>query len=69
MAVEKLTRLTGGIDDPNCDDDDCPNVYRTGNGSFLVQGEVSRAFVPPAGEALVEIPEDVLRAAFRALGW
>ncbi|AZK95654.1 MULTISPECIES: hypothetical protein [Streptomyces] len=65
----ELTRLTGKLDDPNCDDDDCPNVYQTASGSFVVQGEVSHAFEPPAGEALVEIPEDVLRAAFRALGW
>lgn len=69
MAREELTRLTGNVSGPNCDDDDCPNVYRTASGSIVVQGDVSSAFTPPKGEALVEIPESVLREAFRALGW
>ncbi|WP_102926226.1 hypothetical protein [Streptomyces noursei] len=69
MAREQLTRLTGNVSGPNCDDDDCPNVYWTKSGSFVVQGDVSDAFTPPAGEGLVEIPEHVLREAFRALGW
>lgn len=69
MTRTALTRLTGASGGPNCDDDDCPNVYRTGTGAFVVQGPVSRAFTPPAGESLVEIPEHVLREAFRALGW
>ncbi|MFF0220687.1 hypothetical protein [Streptomyces sp. NPDC004629] len=69
MAREELIRLTGKFDGPNCDDDDCPNVYRTASGSIVVQGGVSTAFQPPEGEALVEIPEAVLREAVRALGW
>ncbi|MER5298160.1 MULTISPECIES: hypothetical protein [Streptomyces] len=69
MAREELTRLTGSVGGPECDDDDCPNVYRTKGGSFVVQGDLSEAFVPPAGEGLVEIPERVLREAVRALGW
>ncbi|GAA3176609.1 MULTISPECIES: hypothetical protein [Streptomyces] len=69
MTREELTRLTGAVGGPNCDDDDCPNVYRTRNGSFVIQGNVSTAFAPPAGEGLVEIPEPVLREAVRALGW
>ncbi|MER5937997.1 hypothetical protein ABT121_11825 [Streptomyces sp. NPDC001928] len=69
MAREDLTRLTGTVDGPNCDDDDCPNVYRTASGSFVVQGNMSDAFRPPAGEALVEIPEAVLKEAVRVLGW
>lgn len=69
MAREELTRLTGNVGGPNCDDDDCPNVYRTASGSIVVQGDMSDAFQPPAGEGLVEIPESVLREAFRALGW
>ena len=69
MAREELTRLTGKLNGPNCDDDDCPNVYRTASGSIVVQGDVSKAFQPPEGEALVEIPEAVLREAVRALGW
>ncbi|WP_405645200.1 hypothetical protein [Streptomyces uncialis] len=67
---EALTRLTGnGNGKGECGERDCPNVYRTGTGSFLVQGQVSDLFAPPAGEGLVEIPETVLREAFRALGW
>ncbi|CAM5400056.1 hypothetical protein [Streptomyces fumanus] len=70
MAREQLTRLTGNGDgDGECGEDDCPNVYRTGRGTFVVQGDRSEAFAPPPGEGLVEIPESVLREAFRALGW
>lgn len=69
MAREELTRLTGKFNGPNCDDDDCPNVYRKATGAIVVQGEVSSVFTPPDGEALVEIPEAVLREAVRALGW
>ena len=65
---EKLTRLTGNGSGA-CGQGDCPNVYRTESGSILVQGDVSNAFIPPTGEGLVEIPESVLREAFRALGW
>ncbi|MER7843670.1 hypothetical protein ABTZ03_06940 [Kitasatospora sp. NPDC096077] len=63
-----LTRLTGS-GSGECGEKDCPNVYRTEKGSFVVQGDVSQAFTPPEGEGLVEIPESVLREAFRALGW
>ncbi|MEU9700041.1 hypothetical protein [Streptomyces sp. NPDC047981] len=68
MAREELTRLTGN-GNGQCGEDDCPNVYRTESGSFVVQGELSAVFTPPQGEGLVEIPESVLREAFRALGW
>ncbi|GAA2116651.1 hypothetical protein GCM10009802_17220 [Streptomyces synnematoformans] len=56
-------------DDPPCGKDDCPNVYRTASGSFVVQGAVSEAFEAPEGESLVEIPEETMREAVRALGW
>ncbi|MFD9790926.1 hypothetical protein ACFWXK_08245 [Streptomyces sp. NPDC059070] len=69
MAREELTRLTGNVDDPECNQNDCPNLYRTKHGSIIVQGNASDAFTPPIGEGLVEIPEHVLREAFRALGW
>ncbi|CAM5534240.1 hypothetical protein GCM10010329_28920 [Streptomyces spiroverticillatus] len=72
MAREELTRLTGngnGNGGGPCGKDDCPNVYRTASGSFVVQGDVSQAFAAPHGEGLVEIPEETLREAFRALGW
>ncbi|MFF9523775.1 hypothetical protein OG350_28510 [Streptomyces achromogenes] len=68
MAREELTRLTGN-GNGECSKNDCPNVYRTASGSFVVQGGVSTAFTAPAGEGLVEIPEETLREAFRALGW
>lgn len=68
MAREELTRLTGNGGGP-CGEKDCPNVYRSARGSIVVQGDLSDAFRPPAGEGLVEIPEDVLREAVRALGW
>jgi hypothetical protein len=68
MAREGLTRLTGN-GNGECGEKDCPNVYRTASGSIVVQGDVSNAFQPPQGEALVEIPESVLREAIRALGW
>ncbi|MEU3350502.1 hypothetical protein [Streptomyces sp. NPDC037389] len=63
-----LIRLTGN-GSGECGQGDCPNVYRTATGSFLVQGEASDAFKPSTGEGLVEIPESVLREAFDALGW
>ncbi|WP_215448594.1 hypothetical protein [Streptomyces sp. ATCC 21386] len=68
MAREELQRLTGN-GNGTCGKDDCPNVYRTASGSFVVQGDVSDAFTAPIGEGLVEIPEETLREAFRALGW
>ncbi|MGI5529334.1 hypothetical protein ACQEVX_18630 [Streptomyces syringium] len=68
MAREELTRLTGN-GNGECSQNDCPNVYRTAGGSFVVQGDVTNVFQPPQGEGLVEIPESVLREAVRALGW
>lgn len=68
MAREELTRLTGN-GNGECNQNDCPNVYRTESGSFVIQGDVSAAFAPPTGEGLVEIPEATLREAVRALGW
>ena len=68
MAREELTRLTGN-GNGECGQGDCPNVYRTEKGSFVVQGDMFNGFAPPDGEGLVEIPESVLREAFRVLGW
>ncbi|QMU70110.1 hypothetical protein [Streptacidiphilus sp. P02-A3a] len=65
-----LTRLTGSGDGSGeCGQGDCPNVYATDRRSFVFQGEHFTGFQPPEGEGLVEIPEAVLREAFRALGW
>ncbi|MFF8813192.1 hypothetical protein [Streptomyces pactum] len=70
MTREGLTRLTGTVNGPTCDDDDCPNVYRHDErGSLIIQGSTFEGFRVPDGEALVEIPEGVLREAARALGW
>lgn len=59
----ELTRIAGG----NCKDGDCPAVYRTDRGSVAVQGY--RVPHPaPEGEAVVEIPAELLAEAMRALG-
>jgi hypothetical protein len=57
----KLTRLAG------CYGGSCPTIYATDRGTFVVQGrllndsDVTTAGVTPAeGEALVEIPADLL---------
>ncbi|MGW4811369.1 hypothetical protein ACWEPB_06915 [Kitasatospora cineracea] len=65
-----LTRLTNTESGSGeCGQNDCPNVYATDRGSFVVQGDVFSGFTPPEGEGLVEIPESVLREAIRVLGW
>ncbi|MFD5320387.1 hypothetical protein [Streptomyces sp. NPDC127098] len=64
----RLRRLTG-VGDGECGEGDCPNVYLTNRRSFVVQGNQFHGFRVPEGEGLVEIPEEVLREAFRALGW
>ncbi|MER5889539.1 hypothetical protein ABT160_37425 [Streptomyces sp. NPDC001941] len=69
MSREELQRLTGNGNGGPCGQGDCPNVYRTATGSIVVQGDTYEAFVPAAGEGVVEIPESVLREAVRALGW
>jgi hypothetical protein len=54
MARSDLTRLTGNAGGPDCDDDDCPNVYRDEtDGGIVIQGDQCEAFQPPVGEALV----------------
>ena len=70
MAREELTRLTGsGEGNGECNQNDCPNIHRTKGGTYIVQGDVTDVFTAPTGEGLVEIPEETLREAFRALGW
>lgn len=66
MNAPRLTWLAGG--NPNCQRDDCPTVYATDRGSIGVQGYVIDKQTPD-GEAVVEIPREVLREAVRALGW
>ncbi|MFD5562732.1 hypothetical protein [Kitasatospora griseola] len=64
-----LTRLTGKFNGPNCDDDDCPNVYATDRDTFVVQGDYFAVLKVPSGESAVEIPRHILEEAVRALGW
>jgi hypothetical protein len=48
-----------------CFDGTCPTIYETGNGTVVVQGrQVQDSDVPLGeGEALVEIPADLLKQA------
>jgi hypothetical protein len=62
IRIMELTRIAG-----NCKDGDCPTVYRTDRGTVAVQGNrVART--TPEGEAVVEIPAELLVEAARALG-
>jgi hypothetical protein len=46
-----------------CFDGTCPTIYTTDRGTFVVQGStIADADVtPPEGEALVEVPLELLR--------
>jgi len=59
----ELTKIAG----TNCKDGDCPTIYRTERGTIAVQGYRLTRDVPE-GEALVEIPAELLSEAVRALG-
>ena len=61
-AVE-LTKIAGA----NCKDGDCPTVYRTDRGTVAVQGNRLN-HATSEGEAIVEIPAELLAEAARALG-
>jgi hypothetical protein len=63
MNEPKLTRIAG-----NCGRDDCPTIFTTDRDTVAVQGYTLNHSTPP-GESVVEIPLNVLREAFRALGW
>jgi hypothetical protein len=54
----KLTKR-GGM----CRDGTCPTIYETDRGTIVVQGYVvtDSDVTPPKGEALVEIPAELLR--------
>lgn len=78
MSQDSLTRLTGlqgigpfaGYEGTGpCGANDCPNVYATDRGTFVIQGELYDGFPLPLGEGTVEIPEHILREAVRVLGW
>ena len=59
----ELTKIAAG----NCKDGDCPTVYRTDRGTVGVQGYVLDRTTQD-GEAMVEIPAELLLEAARALG-
>lgn len=59
----ELTRIASA----NCKDGDCPTVYSTDRGTVAVQG-YKVTHVVPDGEAIVEIPAELLVEAVRALG-
>ncbi|MFE6285984.1 hypothetical protein [Streptomyces sp. NPDC057877] len=64
----ELTEKVAG-EDPECDSGDCANVFKTDRpGIIAVQGYVTD-HPTPKGEAVVTIPERVLKEAARALGW
>ena len=59
----QLAKIAGA----NCKDGDCPTVYETDRGTLAVQGYTLNHRTPD-GEALVEIPVELLVEAARALG-
>ncbi|GAA4694610.1 hypothetical protein [Streptomyces buecherae] len=64
----ELTQKVAG-EDPDCDNGDCANVFRTDQpDTIAIQGYLTD-LPTPDGEAVVTIPERVLREAARALGW
>ncbi|MEU0935242.1 hypothetical protein [Embleya sp. NPDC005971] len=63
----KLSRVAGG--DPDCRSNDCPTVFTTErDGTIAIQGFLVD-HKTPEGEAIVSVPENILREAARALGW
>lgn len=51
----------------DCEEDNCPAVYETDRGTFMVQGyvitdqEALAKLGLPTGEAVVEVPADLLK--------
>ncbi|MFG2224331.1 hypothetical protein [Streptomyces sp. NPDC048644] len=58
----QLTKLVS-----TCDYDNCPTLYATDRGTFLVQGETptDHGLEIPGHETLVEIPVELIRKAIR----
>lgn len=59
-----FTLVAGG----SCGSNDCPSVFTIDTGNIAVQGYTLNKQTPD-GESIVELPEDVLKEAARALGW
>lgn len=55
MPDPKLTQLRG------CEGDDCPKVFATDRGTFVVQGYDFPQVATPDGEMAVEVPAEMLR--------
>jgi hypothetical protein len=51
----------------NCKDGDCPKVFTTDRGTVAVQG-YHLTHPTPEGDAMVEVPRELLLEAARALG-
>lgn len=58
----KLTKIAG-----DCDGKDCPAIFTTDRGTLAVQGYIVDRTTPD-GEAVVEIPLELLEEAARATG-
>ncbi|MFF2020687.1 hypothetical protein ACFVW2_02580 [Streptomyces sp. NPDC058171] len=64
----ELTEKVAG-EEPECDGGDCANVFKTDQPETIaVQGYLTD-LPAPDGEAVVTLPEAVLKEAARALGW
>jgi hypothetical protein len=50
-----------------CGTGTCPTIYDTDRDTVLIQGSVAHAVSVPDGEALVEIPREILLEAARRL--
>jgi hypothetical protein len=57
MQVTVLTTI--------CDNKECPTLYRTDRGTYLVQGYTGdeHGLAVPVGEGIVEIPVELLKKA------
>ncbi|MEV0621620.1 hypothetical protein AB0I81_50395 [Nonomuraea sp. NPDC050404] len=44
-----------------CEGDDCPKVFKTERGTYVVQGDVFNAITTPDGETAVEVPFAILQ--------
>ena len=74
MQVQRARQLEPVVTGADCTGEyGCPGVYKTDQGDLAVQGrllqpgELPSGAVIPAGEALVEIPRELLIAAARRL--
>ena len=74
MKKTKLTviAINNSDDTSLCAGGKCPAIYRSEDGRIFVQGnsapeDVSRAVNVPKGEALIEVPESLLKKLLATL--